>query len=439
MHLATMRVGACHATVGPVSGTLQAAAELGLDLCVSFLRGTEKFVPKLRTIVIRLGGMKPLAEQIGIAPQPWPDPSTELTAARLAFTSGTTGTPRGLMWDFDRIRQRVDQAAQNANISSATSLHVALGLLTTAGFRYPLATWEAGGCLLRHGDPKEVREPKRDTGLDSNLMVASPVNLRNHLTRLGGVWQGREQRTVLVLGGRLPIATRDEALARACSRLEVNYGSTETGGVSSGDAAVLDRHAGAVGFPGEGVDVEIVGGDGKPLPPGREGVLRIRTPGMCVEYEGGRKPSDPAFGFRKGWFYPGDLAIHYEDGLLAISGRTLDVVNIAGMKLSTTDVESQALRLPSVKEVCALPIRLDQGDMLAVVVVLANEVDPATLRNEVGRLLPVNCPYCVVTSAALPRNAMGKVKRRELMARVTAVVQRKADDEGATADRADGH
>ena len=192
-----------------------------------------------------------------------------------------------------------------------------------------------------------------------------------------------------MLGGRLPADTRDEALARACARIEVNYGSTETGTVATADASVLDRHAGAVGYPGEGVTIDVVDEEGKSVPPGETGVLRIRTDGMCTGYEAN-----------------------------------------AGIKLSTSDLEGRIGRNPSVRDVCVLPISLRQRDVLAVVASLANDVDLASLRQEIRRALPLNCPHYLVRAGELPRNAMGKVQRRQLVEQVTAVLQRKVENEG---------
>lgn len=436
-HLAAIRLGACHATVGAGSGTLRAALRIGLDLCLTFNEGLEKVAPRLRRLVLQPQGLAPLSDQLGIEPKPWTDPEAEQSASRIAFTSGTTGSPRGLLWTYERIMHRVDQASRNARIWPSTRLYVALGLLTTAGFRYPVATWQAGGCVLRPGSPEEVAEPTREIVLDSNLVVASPVNLRGHLNHIQGPWRGKSERVILVLGGRLPADTRDEALARACARVEVNYGSTETGTVASADASVLDRHAGAVGYLGDGVTVEIVDEEGKAVPPGEAGVLRIRTEGMCSGYEAHAGPADPSLGFHDGWFYPGDMAIRFEDGLLAIAGRTSEVVNIAGIKLSTGDLEGRIGRNPSVREVCVLPISLRQRDVLAVVAALANDVDLSSLRQEIRRALPLNCPHYLVRAGELPRNAMGKVQRRQLVEQVTAVLQRKVENEGVGEHRAD--
>ena len=88
-------------------------------------------------------------------------------------------------------------------------------------------------------------------------LAASPVQLAERLQLNPGEWRDRAGRTIIVLGGRLPVAVRDTALATVCGTLLVGYGSSETGSIASGDSALIDRHSGAVGFVRDGVTVEI--------------------------------------------------------------------------------------------------------------------------------------------------------------------------------------
>ena len=66
-----------------------------------------------------------------------------------------------------------------------------------------------------------------------------------------------------------------------------------------------------------------------------------------------------------------------------------------------------------------------------------SSVDLSSLRQEIRRALPLNCPHYLVRAGELPRNAMGKVQRRQLVEQVTAVLQRKVENEGVGEHRAD--
>ena len=90
-------------------------------------------------------------------------------------------------------------------------------------------------------------------------------------------WPGRAGRTIVVLGGRLPVAVRDAALATACAPLLISYGSTETGSIALGDQQLIDRHPGAVGFVRDGVSVEIVDAARKPVAAGEPGLVRVKA------------------------------------------------------------------------------------------------------------------------------------------------------------------
>jgi acyl-coenzyme A synthetase/AMP-(fatty) acid ligase len=424
-HLASIRAGAVHATLSLGGGTFEKAQELGIERLVASqrLRADAARVPIL---FIRPKGLASLADQMGVPHRPWPDPETESAAGRLAFTSGTTGTPRGLLWDYARMQQRIEQVRQRSRFTADTRLVVALGLMTTGGFRYPVAAWMAGAAVIRWGHPLEVPRPAPGVALKSNVMVASPINLRNHLERFPAKrWPGKDERRVLILGGRLPADTRDEALERACVSIEINYGSTETGSVAAGDAALVDRHPGAVGFARDGAEVEIVDEDQeRPVLAGTPGIVRVRTSGMCEGYEGGDAPAGP-FGFRDGYFYPGDLGILYPDGMLAIEGRASDVVNVAGVKLSTNDVEGRLAALPGVKDLCVVPVALKERDLLAVAAVVGNEVDLDGLSRDIKDALPRNCPFRLVRVKRIARNAMGKVPRREIAEQLRLALQEK--------------
>ena len=78
---------------------------------------------------------------------------------------------------------------------------------------------------------------------------------------------------------------------------------------------------------------------------------------MATSYEGASAPTSDAH-FRDGWFYPGDVGRLYEDGLLAIDGRTGDTLNVGGWKVGAVDLEARVAELPHVRDVCAVAMGL---------------------------------------------------------------------------------
>jgi len=324
----------------------------------------------------------------------------EAKAARLNLTSGTTGSPKIIRWDNAIFTARLDQVADLDLIDSSTVLDSYLAPRTTAGFRYPLATWRAGGTVLlsKGGEPTNANR--------TNLCICSPFQLQR-MRAVKVRWANRAGRTIIALGGRVPPGLRDWALANLAGRILISYGSTEAGNVAYGDAEVTDRHPGAVGWVRDGVEVEIVDSDGNPVEPGKHGRVRLRTSVMALA-EGSGPESDQ-------WFEPGDLGVLYEDGLLAIAGRTSDVLNVGGMKMSAVDAESRLAAIDGIQDAGIVVVPTRDGELLVIAIAAREGATAAEFLPAVKPILPRGTPLRLVLVGSIPRNAMGKIDRQRLI------------------------
>jgi acyl-CoA synthetase (AMP-forming)/AMP-acid ligase II len=374
-----------------------------------------------RLLTLDLKSRAPLARQLGITPKA--APSREMQSRRLVLTTGTTGKPKVAGWDYAVTSQRVTQLRQSLQMMAATALYVIAPIFTTGGFRYPIAVWQAGGCLICPDRQRDGRLLFPRTPLH-NLILTTPASLRDWLHREPGIWAGKDNRHIVVGGGRLPAVVREMALERACARLTMVYGATETGSIATGDSQLIDRHPGAVGFVRPGNQVEIVDDQGHPLPSGQSGFVRIRTPYMTSEYEMGDDPSGGG-AFREGWFYPGDEGILYEDGLLAIQGRVSEIINIGGSKLPCAEIEARLDNLPGVTDFCAFVLKLKDADRLGVAVVCETGVNLEDLQKRIQVILPNKMQFSLIRLKQIERNAMGKVSRLALAEDLSARYQQK--------------
>ncbi len=206
----------------------------------------------------------------------------------------------------------------------------------------------------------------------------------------------------------------------------ISYGATETGSIAIGDASTLDRHAGAVGFVRKGIDVEIVGEDGRIVPSGQTGIIRTRSNVMVNGYENTQigNPHDNA-PFQNGWFVPGDLGCLFDDRLLAVEGRASDTFNIGGWKVNAVDLEQRMRMIRGAQDICACVMQLDRGDLLTFAIVCADERDLVGIANQIQALLPKGRRFHVVRVRALPRNAMGKIPRALVAQQLTQAYQAK--------------
>lgn len=384
-HLASIRIGATHASIKDASSLNQMLSFTKVDALLGQVPGAEAAIPDLEHIPFDIADMTSFPEVSA---------DDEAQAARLNFTSGTTGSPKLVEWNSAMMESRIDQVVDLDLIQANTWTASFLGQRTTAGFRYPLATWRAGGRVLL-----SLHKRTPDGALHvarSTLLVCSPFQLR-FATEVP--WPQRENRVIVVLGGRVPPKVRDAALARIASRIVVSYGSTETGSIASGDISVMDSHDGAVGWIRDGVEVQIVGEDKELLPAGHSGTIRVRTPFTVAAPD-----SD-------GWFEPGDRGILFADGLLAVEGRQDGVLNIGGAKLVAETVDAQLLAIAGVGDAA---VSLTADGRLGVAVVLDGSCAAKEINSAVGAKLVRGLPYALIAMRQIPRNSMGKVDRTKL-------------------------
>ncbi len=411
-HLTSLWLGAAHCSiVEPAS--MGAALQAGLIDAVIGSAGTLGDIPAgLGRITFDCDPKRLLA------PSETP-PNRDVAASRINLTSGTTGKPKFLVWDSAMIAARIKQVADGVAIGPQTILYCLLHMRTTAGFRYPLAVWQAGGCILLPDDPDVAMRDRAAIGV-STLIAASPVQLAERLRAIEGDWDGREGRTIIMLGGRLPSAVRDEALRAATAQLLISYGSTETGSIALGSSDLIDRHVGAVGFVRSGVEVEIVDASKTAVPAGQPGLVRVKSGLMIDGYES-TAPGEETGHFDNGYFYPGDIGRLFDDGLLAIEGRLTDTLNVGGWKVSAPELESKLSFLPGVDDLVACVMPLAEGDLLTFAVVTGDNVDLTSVAARIQEKLPKGRTFHLLRLKSIPRNAMGKIPRAMIANKLTAL------------------
>jgi acyl-coenzyme A synthetase/AMP-(fatty) acid ligase len=195
----------------------------------------------------------------------------------------------------------------------------------------------------------------------------------------------------------------------------VGYGSMELGTMAMGDAAILDRHPGAVGHAIDGVEIEIVDGEENAVAAGIEGAVRVRASYMVQGYMDNAEST--AQFFRDGWFYPCDIGFKEADGLIVILGRDSDVLNVGGVKFTANAVEHEIRQIEGIGDVCALSVPNRFGVNVMVVLTIGDgaAVEQA-LEGEIGRVLGAMGLTNFITrwTDEIPRTGRGKIARDRL-------------------------
>ncbi|MFD4429832.1 class I adenylate-forming enzyme family protein [Nocardia sp. NPDC058497] len=199
--------------------------------------------------------------------------------------------------------------------------------------------------------------------------------------------------------------------------LTTSYGLTESGTAAT-VATPLDLIAddASVGRPIFGVAVEIRDADGNAVPDGEEGEICIRSPYVMLGYWNDEAATKSAIDDER-WLRSGDFGT-LRDGRLTVSGRRTDLILRGGENVYPTEIENVLCEHPAVAECAVFGVaHSDLGqEVAAVVVAEPGAVDPEELRAFVAaRLAYFKVPArWRITSDALPRNATGKVTRRDL-------------------------
>lgn len=364
------------------------------------------------------------APRLVVADETWfvpPPDSVEIEAVashpdgkaicRIASTSGTTGTSKRVSISHEKSLYRVD-VGRDPRLGPAMPIAIVhIGPWSGVGFFGVLRTLLAGGTLVLARKADDVLHAIARHGV--NFVLLAPATLAAIVEAipaggdppLGHGW-------VDVTGSFLPQPLYEQARSRLCPNIVTSYGSTEAGAVASARRSDLEGHPGAVGYVNAGIEAEAVGDDGSPLPPGEVGRIRIRG-GTCVDgYDGDAEATAQAF--RDGWFYPGDLGSVSADRLLSIFGRTSDLINIGGNKISPTVIENALLAVPGVADAAAFGVPDAHGLPAIWAALVVRGALAKTELEGVCRGLGYAAPKRVIRMEALPRNENGKVLRDEL-------------------------
>ncbi len=342
---------------------------------------------------------------------------TGVSAALLQLhTSGSTGVPKAvvrthsaLLAELDALRDTFQVAESDRFLGVAPFSHVN-GLVRTM-----LTSMSVGGTLY------PMAEFRRRELVD--------LVTRARVTFVGGV-----PRMFVVLGqtplrGAVDFSSVRVLFSASAPLLPVDnrrfqsrygvyvrqlYGSTETGTISFNRASALESSLDSVGAPLEGVHVEVVDDQGRPLPQGEEGEFAIRSPFATAGYLD--NPAATSESFRGGFYLSGDIGRKDRGGALTITGRKSILINCGGFKVNPYEVEQAIREHPKVLEVAVFGSPSGHGDdVVSCVIVPAGPCSAEEIRFHCrDRLGEFKVPYHIEFRDALPLSPSGKILRARL-------------------------
>jgi fatty acid CoA ligase FadD36 len=339
------------------------------------------------------------------------EPPEDATAL-IIYTSGTTGPPKGVVVSRRAIAADIDMLAEAWQWTPDDTLVHGLPLYHVHGLVLGLlGSLRIGNRFVHTGKPV----PEAYAVAGGSMYFGVPT-VWSRIVDDGDAARALASARLLVSGSApLPVPVFD-GLARLTGHQPVErYGSTESL-ITLSTRADGERRPGSVGLPLTGVRTRLVDEDGATVPPDGESIgrLQVQSPTMFDRYHNRPEATAEAFD-ADGWYRTGDVAVIDSTGMHRIVGReSLDLIKTGGFRVGAGEIETALLGHPGVAEAAVIGVPDDDlGQRIVAFVV--GDAEPGALIEFVAQQLSVHKrPREVRLVQSLPRNAMGKVLKKEL-------------------------
>jgi acyl-coenzyme A synthetase/AMP-(fatty) acid ligase len=334
------------------------------------------------------------------------------TIVRLVFSSGTTGTPKGVPFTAQNLIARTNSARRNW--MPELPFMSLLGLDTVTGMQTFFWSVFNGQTFFAASNGDGNLKLIAENGVRS--IKSSPARLKDLVAAAEASQTATKLEVIQVAGSLLDSRTvrlGTEVFGIIPTYL---YGSTEVGTVTRGK--FKPEAPNNLGKPVDDIDFEIVDERGSAVSRGTLGRIRYRKDGMPTGYW--LQTDSKTTGFIEGWFYPGDFAHLNTDGELELSGRTDDLVNLGGAKFNLLELDTWLQGLEIFDEVAAFK-RFNEFNELEIGIAFVSALPPIPeiLAEQVRSFLPDLDYQYLIRLEKLPRNKLDKVDRSALASHVS--------------------
>lgn len=342
----------------------------------------------------------------------YPEPDPRATAM-VIYTSGTTGAPKGAVISRGAVAADIDALAQAWQWTPDDTLVHGLPLFHVHGLVLGLlGSLRVGNRFIHTGKPT----PQAYASARGTLYFGVPTVWSRVVADTAAARALASARLLVSGSAALPVPVFNGLTELTGQAPVERYGCTETL-ITVSTRADGERRPGSVGLPLTGMQTRLVGEDGSSVPHDGEtiGSLQVVTPTVFDGYL--NRPDATASAFTDdGWYRTGDAAVIGPDGMHRIVGReSVDMIKTGGYRVGAGEIETALLGHPGVAEVAVVGLPDDDlGQRIVAFVV--GDAEPAALIDYVAQQLSVHKrPREVRLVDTLPRNAMGKVVKKELL------------------------
>ena len=341
---------------------------------------------------------------------------TDERGAMILYTSGTTNLPKGVVSTHGNLNAQISSLIEAWKWTSEDStvcvlpLHHVHGVVNVVS----CSLWVGASCeFMPNFSEKAILGLIESQKI--NVFMAVPTIYFKLIT----YWEalGNDQQVALtnalaklrlMISGSaaLPVSVMERWKQISTHLLLERYGMTEIG-MALSNPYDGPRVAGHVGYPLPGVSVRL----------SEEGEIQVKGPTVFKEYW--NKPESTAESFTAdGWFKTGDIAVIDEIGGYRILGRnSVDIIKSGGYKISALEIEEVLRQYPGIADCSVVGLPNDEwGELVAAAIVSKGNVDERALSSWMREQMPAyKTPRKYVVIQELPRNAMGKVTKKDVV------------------------
>src|SRR5271157_780917 len=354
---------------------------------------------------------------MGRATEPLRSQVYEDEIAIVQYTSGTTGVPKCTARSHRNLFCEAKSFTETTGVAADDRILCTIPLYHAHGFANAfLAALYAGATLVLMEEFNRAAVVEYLARERITVFPAVPLIFDLLARRLMGQSRpGNSLRLVFSAGAPLSSGVAREFREAFGVYVRQLYGTTEVGSAAINLDLNLQATLDSVGLPMKNVRIEILREDGSIAPVGEDGEVAIQSPAMPDEYF--RQPELSQQRFRHGFFWPGDVGRKDERGYLYIQGRAAWLVSSAGRKVDPMEVEAVIAGYPKVHEVVVVGVPGYLGEQVVKAVIVAKE---ACQEQEIvafcqDRLADFKIPRLVEFVSEIPRNAFGKILRKDLI------------------------
>lgn len=355
-----------------------------------------------------------------------PEPAADHTLNDLGlimFTSGTTGTPKGVMLSNATLLTQAEAQCINRELTQDDAIYLVSPIAHSIGLSSNVLSAFAAGARLIVTPRFRVEDlVERTAAGEVTMVVAVPqlyTKMLEHIETAGIDMSGARLRVAASGGASLDPALKARVLDVMGVTVSNGYGATEFVPVTRVPIG-MEAASNVVGLPCTGVELRIVDDNGQDVPQGQSGEIWARGPFCMQGYY--RNPEETAKVLTEdGWLATGDLGEILENGMLAIVGRKKEVIIRSGFNVYPADVEGALSSHDDVAEAAVLgrPVPGNEEVVGFVTAMPGRQIDTAALTAFVrDQLTAYKVPSEIVVIDAMPIGPTGKIQKALLKDRL---------------------